>query len=128
MWQKSFTGEFAVSIDEANSWSTESLVPQQTAELELPDLQPLSLPIRVSKLTTTVSGFVFPEAQQWLPPTENRSEESRVKKKKKPVDRGEKLLSHQAAQRRHQTSRPTVLPVAAPIGFFGRLRPAVFPV
>ncbi len=90
MWQKSFTGEFAVSIDEANSWSTESLVPQQTAELELPDLQPLSLPIRVSKLTTTVSGFVFPEAQQWLPPTENRSEESRVKKKKKPVDRAAK--------------------------------------
>jgi SNF2 family DNA or RNA helicase len=87
MRQNSFTGEFAVSIDEANSCSNDSLLPQETYELELPELQPLSLPIRVSKLTTTVSGFVFPEAQQWLPPTETHAKGAPKQKEKKPADR-----------------------------------------
>lgn len=73
------TGELSVHIDQANSWCTESLVPE-TYELELESLQPRSLPIKVSRLTTTVTGFVFPEAQQWQPPKQETKPATRPKK------------------------------------------------
>ncbi len=55
-------------IDEANSWSHQSLVPAGTYALDLAPIEPRSLPIRVSPLTTRVTGFLFPESNQWTPP------------------------------------------------------------
>ena len=58
-----------VQIDEANSWHEERLEPEDTYELPTEPLKPRSLAIRVPKLTTKVTGFVFPEARQWIPET-----------------------------------------------------------
>ena len=67
MWPTNSTGEWNVEIDQANSWCCDSLVPE-TYELTWDAIEPHSLPIRVSKLTTSVSGFLFPEAHHWHPP------------------------------------------------------------
>ena len=69
MWKKKSVATFAIEIDAANSWSEESLQPADVVELSMETLEPRSLPIRVSKLTTRTTGFLFPEASQWqLPP------------------------------------------------------------
>ena len=62
-----------VQIDEANSWHEERLEPEDTYELPTEPLKPRSLAIRVPKLTTKVTGFVFPEARQWIPETKSDS-------------------------------------------------------
>ncbi len=69
MWQRDSASSLNVEFDEVNSWSIDSLTPSGTHELQLETLQPRSLPIRVSKLTAKVTGFLFPEASQWTPPS-----------------------------------------------------------
>jgi SNF2 family DNA or RNA helicase len=68
MWQRDSASDLKVEIDEQHSWSVESLMPSDTYELSLETLAPRSLPIRVSALTPQSTGFLFPEANQWLPP------------------------------------------------------------
>ncbi len=45
-------------------------------------MQPCSLPIRMSKLTTGVSGFLFPEAQQWKPPQSKHRRTTKLRETK----------------------------------------------
>jgi SNF2 family DNA or RNA helicase len=58
----------STEIDSANSWIASDWVPKGTYELPLDPIEPRSIPIRVSKITTRATGFLFPEAGQWLPP------------------------------------------------------------
>jgi SNF2 family DNA or RNA helicase len=64
----SSSASLSTEIDVANSWVAEDLVPSGTHELALETITPRSIPIRVNKITTRTSGFLFPEAGQWLPP------------------------------------------------------------
>ncbi|GAA5505263.1 DEAD/DEAH box helicase [Novipirellula caenicola] len=57
-----------VEINSQASWCQSDLVPTGTYELTLDAIEPRSLPIRVSPLTARVTGFLFPEANQWIPP------------------------------------------------------------
>lgn len=68
MWQRGSNSELKAVIDEANSWSADSLIPKDSYELTLESIEPRSLPIKVPKLTAKVTGFLFPEANQWKPP------------------------------------------------------------
>ncbi|MFK8111723.1 MAG: DEAD/DEAH box helicase [Rubripirellula sp.] len=67
MWQRDSASSLQAEIDTKNSWSIDSLVPEDTYSLDLKPIVPRSLPIRVSKLTTRTTGFLFPE-NQWVPP------------------------------------------------------------
>ncbi len=60
--------DMIAEIDSENSWCVDSLWPTETYEITLQRIEPRSLPIRVSPLTTRVTGFLFPEANQWTPP------------------------------------------------------------
>ena len=60
--------DLLVDIDEAHSWHADDLIPTDTYELQVDTLTIRSLPIRIPKLVPQVSGFIFPEAKQWLPP------------------------------------------------------------
>ncbi|MFG0262734.1 MAG: DEAD/DEAH box helicase [Novipirellula sp. JB048] len=71
-------------------------MPTGTHELSIPAIQPRSLPIRVSPLKARVTGFLFPEANQWAAPSSKApaagDEKQQVKvaeatKKKPKVDR-----------------------------------------
>ncbi|GAA4467785.1 DEAD/DEAH box helicase [Novipirellula rosea] len=85
-----------VEINSQASWCESDLVPTGTYELTIDAIEPRSLPIRVSPLTARVTGFLFPEANQWVPPNAkpaaSGNESSSVKiaeatKKKPKVDR-----------------------------------------
>ncbi len=85
-----------VEINSQASWHESDLVPTNTYELKIDAIEPRSLPIRVSPLTARVTGFLFPEANQWIPPNAKPAapgnESSQVKiadatKKKPKVDR-----------------------------------------
>tara|TARA_R110002073_G_scaffold64719_17_gene161965 strand:- start:217 stop:1935 length:1719 start_codon:yes stop_codon:yes gene_type:complete len=85
-----------VEINSQASWCESDLVPTGTYELTIDAIEPRSLPIRVSPLTARVTGFLFPEANQWVPPNAKPAapgnESSSVKiaeatKKKPKVDR-----------------------------------------
>ncbi|WP_068265549.1 DEAD/DEAH box helicase [Rubripirellula obstinata] len=64
----SSSAALTTEIDSANSWIADDLVPSGTHELCLETISPRSIPIKVSKITTRTTGFLFPEAGQWLPP------------------------------------------------------------
>jgi len=81
MWRRDSASSLNVEIDEALSWSSDSLTPAGTYELSLEQLAPRSLPIRVSKLTTTATGFLFPESNQWVPPAPPAGAKSATKKR-----------------------------------------------
>ncbi len=68
MWPVESNSKLTVEIDDALSWSIDSLAPAGTHELKLEAIEPRSLPIRVPELSPKVSGFLFPEANQWKPP------------------------------------------------------------
>ncbi|EMI18648.1 SWF/SNF family helicase [Rhodopirellula maiorica SM1] len=57
-----------VEINSQASWCESDLVPTGTYELAIDAIEPRSLPIRVSPLKARVTGFLFPEANQWVPP------------------------------------------------------------
>ncbi len=71
-----------------------SLAPADTFELPLEVLQPKSLPIRVSPLTTSTSGFIFPEA--------NLSAIAQASSSSRTIKRNRKL----AALKRHRIKPP----------------------
>ncbi|QDT06477.1 ATP-dependent helicase HepA [Rubripirellula lacrimiformis] len=81
-------------IDLANSWSADSLVPSDTYELSFDAIKPRSLPIRVSPLKTRVTGFMFPEANQWIPPKPPPSQTSEDKEAIEKVRRRYKTIKH----------------------------------
>ncbi|QDT12628.1 DEAD/DEAH box helicase [Planctomycetes bacterium K23_9] len=56
-----------IQIDAQSSWHCDSLTPSDTYEISLDRIELRSIAIRVPKLTSKVNGFIFPEAQQWLP-------------------------------------------------------------
>lgn len=92
MWRPGQAHSIAVEIDEANSWSVDDLTPADTYELTLEKLTPRSLPIKVSKLKTSVTGFMFPEANQWQQP--KAKEEVDPAAKKRIRKRQEKIKRH----------------------------------
>lgn len=100
MWQRKSASTLQAEIDSNNSWSADSLIPSDTIELELESLAPRNLPIRVSKLTAKVTGFLFPEANQWVPPKPVGEVAEKPKRKKKLAKDGEK-------SRRHRFKPPT---------------------
>ncbi len=68
MWQRGSNSELKAEIDQANSWTIDSVFPDGTYELSLESIEPRSLAIRVPALIPKVTGFLFPEANQWKPP------------------------------------------------------------
>ena len=60
--------DIPVQIDVANSWNSNSLQPIDTYELPLEKITPQTLTIGIPKLKPKTTGFLFPEAKQWLPP------------------------------------------------------------
>ena len=56
-----------VQIDDQHSWHGDDLKPVDTYEISLERIEIRSISIRVPKLKSKVTGFVFPEAHQWLP-------------------------------------------------------------
>ena len=67
MWSRQSTS-LTAEIDVANSWSADDFVPADTFELSLEPLEPRNLPFRVSSLQAKATGFLFPEANQWILP------------------------------------------------------------
>ena len=68
MWKRHSPMELRAELDNDHSWSTASLQPSDVHDLDLDPIHPKSLPIRVSTLKATATGFLFPEANQWTPP------------------------------------------------------------
>ncbi len=62
--QRTLTAE----IDQSHSWCVDDFVPEDVVTLPLEKLEPKSLPIRLPKLKPQTTGFLFPEANQWVPP------------------------------------------------------------
>lgn len=78
---------FDIQIDEALSWTAQSLEPEGTYELTLEPLQPRACPIKWSKLSPKTTGFFFPAKGAWVPPTspaESGAEPAKVTKSKPP--------------------------------------------
>ena len=64
-----FTDSFlSASIDSAASFVARDLVPCETIELPLEPMVPRAIPIRITPLKAKATGFLFPDAKQWLPP------------------------------------------------------------
>lgn len=82
MWKRDSASELKAVIDEANSWTSDSLVPDGTYELAVDKIEPRSLPIRLPKLKVSSTGFLFPEANQWTPPASAASKRKRSTRKK----------------------------------------------
>ncbi|MGB7346006.1 MAG: DEAD/DEAH box helicase, partial [Pirellulaceae bacterium] len=59
--------DLSVEIDAQNSWHADSLMPSDTYEITLDRIELRSIAIRLPRLTSKVTGFIFPEAKQWLP-------------------------------------------------------------
>ena len=70
-----------VLIDQANSWYGNEFL-SEVMELDVPKLEPKSLPIKVSKLATKCTGFLFPDAQQWLPPAAKKPMRPKLNKQR----------------------------------------------
>lgn len=82
MWKRDSASELKAVIDEANSWTCNSLVPDGTLELPIDRIEPRSLPIRLPKLKVSSTGFLFPEANQWTPPATAASKRKKSTRKK----------------------------------------------
>ena len=54
-------------IDSQHSWHIDSLLKIETHALDIPTIEAVSIPIRVPKLKTKVSGFLFPDSTHWMP-------------------------------------------------------------
>ncbi len=59
-------------LDTENCWSRESLVPADVYSMPIETLEARAISIRVPALTTRASGFLFPEASQWILPKANK--------------------------------------------------------
>ncbi len=56
-------------IDERMSFQCGDLAAPETFQLKFETIEPRSLPIRLKPLEARVSGFLFPEASQWIAPS-----------------------------------------------------------
>lgn len=82
MWQQKYdSNSLAAEIDQAWSWGADSLVPDDVVDLPVLPIAPKSLPIRLPKITTKVTGFLFPESNQWAPPEANATVKKKASKK-----------------------------------------------
>ncbi len=59
--------------DEIHSWSSASLVPADVYSMPIEPLAPRAISIRVTPLTTRCTGFMFPEASQWILPKQHHA-------------------------------------------------------
>lgn len=87
MWNNSTAPSLTASIDPSLSWTDDLLQPADVVDLPLEKIDPKSLPIRLPKITTKVTGFLFPEANQWAPkiatgPPPKRQKQSAEKRRK----------------------------------------------
>ncbi|PAY16760.1 helicase [Rhodopirellula sp. SM50] len=60
--------ELVAAIDPVHSWVADSMFPTEVCGLDLPTIEPVSIPIRLPKLVTQARGFQFPDAARWIPP------------------------------------------------------------
>ncbi|QDV87317.1 DEAD/DEAH box helicase [Planctomycetes bacterium TBK1r] len=60
--------ELVAAIDPVHSWVADSMFPTEVCGLELPTIEPVSIPIRLPKLVTQARGFQFPDSARWIPP------------------------------------------------------------
>jgi len=86
-------------IDEAKSWTSDSLHPSGTYELSVGMAEPRSLPVRLPKLTATATGFLFPETNQWRPP-------AAIASVAKPANQARALVPARKMTRRHRIRPP----------------------
>ncbi|MCG8652054.1 MAG: DEAD/DEAH box helicase [Pirellulales bacterium] len=94
MWQRRPTSQLRAEIDHAHSWTEESFRPEQVVSLPLEKIAPKSLPIRLPEIKPRVSGFLFPEANQWVPPPTPQAQSLSEADKKKRAKRIAKLQRH----------------------------------
>ncbi len=59
-------------LDTENSWSSAMLESAGVYSMPIETLEPRAISIRVPSLTTRASGFLFPEASQWILPKTNK--------------------------------------------------------
>ena len=77
-----------VQIDPVHSWHCDSLQPTDTYEISLDRFELRSIAIRVPRLKSKVTGFLFPEAKQWLPAKPvNANDDGDAKANKKKITR-----------------------------------------
>jgi SNF2 family DNA or RNA helicase len=69
MWQRDSNHTLRPEINPAISFSAGELVPADTIDFPLESVAPKSLPIRLPKISARVTGFLFPESNQWTPET-----------------------------------------------------------
>ncbi|KAA5545380.1 DEAD/DEAH box helicase [Roseiconus nitratireducens] len=60
--------DLVAQIDPHRSWQAESIWTAETYTLPLPAMNPAAIGIRLPKLTTRTSGFLFPDSARWIPP------------------------------------------------------------
>lgn len=60
--------ELTAEIDALHSWVGHPLAEPDVCSLSADEIQPVSIPIRLPKLTTRTRGFLFPDAARWIPP------------------------------------------------------------
>lgn len=63
--------ELIAEIDSVRSWHVDSMFgdpADAVHSLEIPELRPVSIPIRLPKLKTRARGFLFPDSARWTPP------------------------------------------------------------
>ncbi len=97
---RSAGGELTARIDPQHSWHRDCLFGETIAvhSLELPAIEPVSLPIRLPKLTPRCRGFLFPDSVRWVPPKHpDASSSSAAATKRK---------SSNAGSRKHHRIKP----------------------
>ena len=83
-------GDLNVSIDDRNSWCIGDWISDDLVELNCEELEPRALAIRVGKITTKSSGFVFPEGKDWVPPSPPSDKKTVASKKNRKRGSGQK--------------------------------------
>jgi SNF2 family DNA or RNA helicase len=93
-------GELTAQIDPQHSWHRDSLFGDRIAvhSLELPAIEPVSLPIRLPKLTPRTRGFLFPDSARWTPPKHPDANAS--------ATAGPKRTSRPGESRKHHRIKP----------------------
>ncbi|NND98433.1 MAG: DEAD/DEAH box helicase family protein, partial [Pirellulaceae bacterium] len=75
--------DLRAEIDTLHSWSQESLIPTDTYEVTTDELDVRCFAIRMPVIQPSSTGFLFPEAQQWLPPSVPQAAGTNIKAKKR---------------------------------------------
>jgi SNF2 family DNA or RNA helicase len=67
MWQSDSNQTLKAEINPAISFHAGALTPADTIDFPLESVAPKSLPIRLPKISPRVTGYLFPESNQWTP-------------------------------------------------------------